>query len=116
MPDNNIPPTANIDIVEEMKEEIWKNRAEHLAQAIEQANESERIQLLFFRLGREVYAFDVRYVFDIRLIGQVTLVPRVPDWVVGVVTHRGRILTVIDLRRFFKLPGMPAAEDKTPND
>jgi purine-binding chemotaxis protein CheW len=116
MPDNNIPPTANVEFTEEVIAEIWKQRAEHLAQAVEQKNEDERIQLLLFRLGREVYALEVKYVFDIRLIDQVTLIPRVPDWVVGVVTNRGRILTVIDLRRFFNLPGEPAPENKSPND
>lgn len=116
MPDNNIPYTASIELSEEVIAEVWKQRAEHLAQAVEEKNEEERIQLLLFRLGREVYGFEIKYVFDIRLVGQITPVPRVPDWVVGVVTNRGRILTVIDLRRFFKLPGGFSAENKTPND
>jgi purine-binding chemotaxis protein CheW len=115
MPDNNIPPTtASIEFAEEVIEEIWKHRAEHLAQAVEQKNEDERIQLLLFRLGRELYGLEIKYVLDIRLIDQVTLIPRVPDWVVGVVTNRGRILTVIDLRRFFNLPGESSPENKLP--
>jgi len=115
MPENNIPPAADIEVAEELVEKIWKRRAEHLAQVVEQKIEGERIQLLVFRLGREVYGFDVKYVFDIRLIGEITLIPRVPDWVVGVVTIRGQILSVIDLRRFFKLPGLSPLEKKGPN-
>jgi purine-binding chemotaxis protein CheW len=118
MPEPIIPPTEtdSMNFSEEVIEEIWKQRAEHLAQAVEQKIEGEWLQLLLFRLGREVYGLEIKYVFDIRLIDQVTLVPRVPDWVVGVVTNRGRILTVIDLRRFFNLPGEASPEDKTSNE
>jgi purine-binding chemotaxis protein CheW len=116
MADHLITPAEGFEFAEEMISEIWKRRAEHLAQGIEQKYEGERIQLLLFRLGCEVYGLEIKFVSDIRPLGQVTLVPRVPDWVVGVVTNRGKILTVIDLRRFFKLPGGSSPENGTPGD
>lgn len=94
--------------------QIWKRRAEHLAQIPVREDTGEQIQLLIFRLGREYYGVEARFVFDIRVTSDITLVPRVPDWVVGVVNMRGRILSVIDLRRFFNLPGSQSVGDKTP--
>ncbi len=114
MPEQPLPPAASLEIAEEMVAEIWKARAAHLAQAIEQKDDGERLQLLLVRLGREVYGIEIGYVLDIRLLDQVTAVPRVPEWVVGLITNRGRILAVIDLRRYFKLPGGPSAENQAP--
>jgi purine-binding chemotaxis protein CheW len=42
---------------------------------------------------------------------QITRVPRVPEWVTGVVNLRGRILSVLDLRRFFGLAPAEIRED-----
>ncbi|HBX70336.1 MAG TPA: hypothetical protein DEH25_13395, partial [Chloroflexi bacterium] len=50
---------------------------------------------------------DVKQVLTIRPAQWITFVPRVPDWVVGVVNIRGEILSVVDLHRFF---GLRAAE------
>jgi purine-binding chemotaxis protein CheW len=112
MSDKNIPLVDENEPSPELLETVWKRRGDHLAQTLEQKDEGEQIQLLIFRLGREYYGIEAQYVFDIRLIKEITLVPRVPDWVVGVVTIRGQILSVIDLRRYFKLP---AATSETKN-
>jgi purine-binding chemotaxis protein CheW len=96
------------EIPPEEMEEIWKRRASHLAQVITPEEEGEQIQLLILRMGNDLFGVDARCVFDIRLAGSITAVPRTPDWVAGVVTVRGQIFSVIDLRRFFKLPAAPA--------
>ena len=59
---------------------------------------------MVIRLGREVYGLETDYVFDIRPLESITHVPRVPDWVAGVVNLRGRIISVLDLQRFLGLP------------
>jgi purine-binding chemotaxis protein CheW len=87
----------------ETKERIWARRAAQLAKAPVEEDIGERVALLVVRMGREVYGIDVQHVRDIRSAGQVTPVPRVPDWVVGVVNLRGHILSVIDLPSFFGL-------------
>ena len=99
----------------EVVQQIWARRAAQLAKVPIQEEEGEQIELVVIQLGREVYGLDTQYVFDIRPAGQITLVPRVPDWVAGVVNLRGRILSVLDLRRFFGLSqaetrGLPATE------
>ncbi len=91
-------------------ERVWMHRAKRLAQVPPKPDEGEQIQLVLLRLGREVYGLGVQYVFDIRLIEprSIARVPRVPNWVAGVVNLRGSILSVVDLRRFL---GLAPAED-----
>ena len=98
----------------EVMEQVWARRAERLAEVPAQPDESEQIQLVLLRLGREVYGLGAQYVFDIRPFDpqSVTRVPRVPNWVAGVVNLRGRILSVIDLQRFL---GLSPAEGTDPS-
>jgi purine-binding chemotaxis protein CheW len=52
-----------------------------------------------FVLDREEYGVDVRQVQEIRRVGEITAVPRAPEFVRGVINLRGRILPVLDLKR-----------------
>jgi purine-binding chemotaxis protein CheW len=93
----------------EVMERIWARRAAQLAQVPPQEDEGEQMRLELVRLGCEIYGLEAQYVFDNRPLEQLTPVPRVPHWVAGVVNQRGRILSVVDLHRFFGLPA--AGED-----
>ena len=84
-------------------QQIWARRAAQLAKVPIQKDEGEQIELVLVQLGCEVCGLDAQYVFDIRPAGQITRVPRVPDWVAGVVNLRGRVLSVLDLQRLFGL-------------
>jgi len=55
--------------------------------------------LATFFLDREEYGVEVRLVQEIRRVGDITQVPRAPDFVRGVMNLRGRIIPVIDLKR-----------------
>ncbi len=63
---------------------------------------------LTFVLGEEEYGLDILKVKEIIGLMEITKVPRMPDFVRGVINLRGRIIPVIDLRRKF---GMPEQED-----
>jgi purine-binding chemotaxis protein CheW len=52
-----------------------------------------------FVLDQEEYGVDVRQVQEIRRVGEITAVPRAPEFVRGVINLRGRILPVLDLKR-----------------
>lgn len=92
------------DVPQEVLEETWARRAVQVAQALEQEDGGEQIKVVVVRLGREVYGLETDYVFDIRSVESITRVPRVPDWVAGVVNLRGRIVSVLDLQSFLGLP------------
>jgi purine-binding chemotaxis protein CheW len=55
--------------------------------------------LVTFYLDREEYGVDVRQVQEIRRVGEITTVPRAPEFVRGVINLRGRILPVLDLKK-----------------
>lgn len=103
----------SIDVSPEELREAWARRAAELAQLPSDEDEGEHIRLLLIRLGREIYGVDAQYVFNVKPAELITYVPRVPEWVAGVVNLRGRIFSVVDLRCFF---GLPAAEIKKEDD
>ena len=108
--------TGSDEISPELLHKIWARRAAQLAEVPPQEDESEHIQLVLFRLGREIYGVNAQHVFDIRPAELITHVPRVPDWVTGVVNLRGRVLSVVDLRRFFGLPRADSADGRHPDE
>lgn len=96
------------EITPEMMHQIWAQRAAKLAEVPGEEDKGEQIDLVLIRLGREVYGLDAQHVSVIRQPDRITPVPRVPGWVAGIVNVRGRILSVVDLQRFF---GLPASRD-----
>ena len=60
--------------------------------------EDVRSEFLAFRLADEFYAIPVERVREIVRMRPVTPVPRVPSEVIGVVSLRGEIVEVVDLR------------------
>jgi chemotaxis signal transduction protein len=101
------------EMAPEVLEELWARRAAKLAQVPPEDDGGERVDLVLIRLGREVYGLGAKYVWDIKPLGQITPVPRVPDWVAGVVNRRGRIYSVVNLQRFFNLPAVEGDRGKT---
>ena len=67
-----------------------------------------RSEYLAFRMAEELYAVPISYVKEILKPPPLTPVPRANGDVLGVVSVRGRIVTVIDLRRRMGLPQGPA--------
>lgn len=59
--------------------------------------------VLSFSLAGECYGIDILRVREIRGWSDVTRIPNVPDYMLGVLNLRGSIVPVIDLRRRFEL-------------
>lgn len=66
-----------------------------------------RTEYLAFRLAEETYAVPIAYVKEILKLPPLTEVPRAPFDVMGVISVRGRIVTVRDLRRRLRIPEAP---------
>jgi purine-binding chemotaxis protein CheW len=62
-----------------------------------------RVEYLAFVLAGDTYAVQIAYVAEILKPPPITEVPRAPRDVIGVMSVRGRLVTVIDLRRRFRL-------------
>lgn len=95
-------------------EKTWAERAAKLAQAIEGEDAGKQTEILVVRFGREVYGLETAYVYDIRPLEHLTRVPRVPQWVAGVVNLRGRIVSALDLPGFLGLPTVKADGEREP--
>jgi purine-binding chemotaxis protein CheW len=85
-------------------ERVLRERARVLARPTQQPVAEERIELLEFRLARERYAVESRYVHEVYPLRDLTPLPGTPHFVVGLINVRGRILPVFDLKKLFELP------------
>lgn len=65
---------------------------------------ADSIEIVEFILAQERYAFESRYVRDVHPLDQLTPIPCTPPFVLGIVSLRGEILSVIDIKKFFGLP------------
>jgi purine-binding chemotaxis protein CheW len=75
-------------------------------------NESESKAYLTFMLGDEKFAIPVDHVQEVVELNHVTRIPNTPDYMLGIISLRGRVLPLLDTRLKLKLP---AAERTSKN-
>lgn len=71
------------------------------------ADLGQRTEYLAFSLAGELYAVKIAFIAEILKPPPITEVPRAPYSIIGVVSVRGRLVTIVDLRRRLKLPEAP---------
>lgn len=87
--------------------QILRTRARALSRPPETVPETASlIQVLEFRLADERYAVETRYVREVYPLKDLTPLPGTPPFFRGLVNVRGRILPVVDLKKFFDLPDL----------
>lgn len=64
-------------------------------------------EFLAFRLGGEIYAIEIHRIGAILKVPPITPVPRAPEGVMGIISVRGKVVAVIDLRVKLRLPRLP---------
>jgi purine-binding chemotaxis protein CheW len=102
---DNVTDTLNRGLTPAEERDILKARARALArEPLGEATESEYIELLEFSLAYETYGVEMVYVKETRPLRDITPVPCTPPFVLGLINVRGRIISVIDIKRFFELP------------
>ena len=85
--------------------EILASRARELARVPESQRLSQAsLEILEFRVAHERYALEARYVREVHPFKELTPLPFTPPFLLGIVNLRGRILPVMDLKKFFDLP------------
>jgi purine-binding chemotaxis protein CheW len=65
---------------------------------------------LTFTLGTEGFGLSILMVREIIGFMEVTLIPKAPEYVKGVINLRGKVIPVIDLRIKFGMPEIPHTE------
>ncbi len=66
--------------------------------------ERQDIQLACFRVGSELYALDIMRIREIIRPQKLTIVPKAPRFIEGVINLRGAVIPVADLRKRFDQP------------
>jgi purine-binding chemotaxis protein CheW len=70
----------------------------------ERREQSGGRRFLTFLLGREEYALDILRISEIIKVRPITEVPRAPGFIPGIISVRGTIVPVIDLRKRLRHP------------
>lgn len=75
-----------------------------MSEQIISKKDSELLQLVGFRLGKEQFGVDILNVNEILKMLEVTVIPNSHDCIEGIVNIRGRIIPVIDTRLKLNMP------------
>lgn len=65
---------------------------------------SQEAHIVGFQVGRETYGVPITSLHEIVRVPEITAVPDAPSYVEGVINLRGKIVSVVDLRKRFGRP------------
>ncbi len=102
-----------LELSEIDKSRILEKRTQEFATELLLEEDVKSIDVLTFQLANEVYSIESIYVKEVLAKQKITPIPCTPDFISGVSNMRGKIHTVIDIRRFFDLSGCDEKEDMT---
>jgi purine-binding chemotaxis protein CheW len=93
-------PQPSVDKLSRFMQDAGKLRAsvEVEAQATEQQPDANQLELLTFMIAGEQYAVDIEQIVEIVRPRPITRVPNADPTIVGIVSLRGTIVTLIDVR------------------
>jgi purine-binding chemotaxis protein CheW len=60
---------------------------------------NRELHIVGFQVGRETYGVPITSLHEIVRVPEITAVPGAPDYMVGVINLRGKIVSVLDLRK-----------------
>ena len=69
-------------------------------------------EILQFEIDDAVYGIEIQYITEIIQIQQITIVPKVPDYIKGMMNLRGKVIPVMSVRRRFGKEEIPY-DDRT---
>ncbi len=73
---------------------------------------SEGAEVLLFSIDETVYGIEIKYINEIISIETITIVPRIPDYIKGIINLRGKIVPIISVRKRFGKEEIPY-DDRT---
>jgi len=89
---------------------VLEARARAAARPPVEPDDTERLEVLAFSLAGETYGVETCHVREVCRLKDLTAVPCTPPFVAGVMNLRSQILPIVDLRKFFELPGRGLTE------
>lgn len=86
------------------RQHILQTRAQALARDPGAKVTEAALEIVEFSLATEHYAVETCHVREVFPFKELTPVPCTPAFITGIVNVRGRLITVVDLKKFFNLP------------
>ena len=99
-----------ISLSQQGKKWLLKARARSLAALPRSEAAEEYLEIIEFQLASETYGIELRHAGEVSLLKELTPVPCTPAFVLGIINLHGRVLSVVDLKRFFDLPNNPLTD------
>ena len=62
----------------------------------------KELHIVGFRVGRETYGVPIHLILEIVRVPEITAVPDAPEYIEGVINLRGKIVSIMDLRKRFR--------------
>jgi len=85
---------------------ILEKRARKIARPVGAEDQAVPVEILKFRLAYQEYAFSMEYIREVVLTGEITPVARHTHGISrAICAIRGEIISLVDLREFFKIRG-----------
>ncbi|MEW6614370.1 MAG: chemotaxis protein CheW [Thermodesulfobacteriota bacterium] len=92
-------------ITQAEKKKILNARAKALArESEEQERSQDYLEVVEATLANERYGIESHYVREVYSMKELTPLPCTPPFVLGITNVRGKIISVIDIKKFFDLP------------
>ncbi|MBF0509627.1 MAG: purine-binding chemotaxis protein CheW [Deltaproteobacteria bacterium] len=89
----------------EQERVILKERARRLAQEMTEPEKAQDfLEVVGFYLGQERYAVELTHVVEVFPLKDLTPLPQTPPFVLGIFNARGRIISVLDIKKLIGLP------------
>jgi len=86
-------------------DDILKERAKKLALEKEVVKDDTNIlKVVEFKIANENYGIELIHIKVIHPLKSLTFIPGLPEFVKGIINVRGKIISVIDFKKFFTLP------------
>ena len=95
----------SLEVSEEKRKEILQSRARRLSQETQQEDTTQNtIEVLEFMLAYERYGIDSSFIREVYPLRELTPVPCTPAFILGIINIRGKILSILDIKKFFDIP------------
>lgn len=106
------PPRRRMtDAIGTSRAEVLRRRAAKLARPDrDDRPRRDRIEVVEFRVAGERYGIETSYVREVFQVREITPVPCTPPFILGIINVRGRILSVLGVRKLFDLPEREGSE------
>jgi len=89
----------------EKQRTILRKRAADLARKpLSSDGTTEHVEIVEFLLAHERYGIESTFINDVHTLKVFTPIPCTPPFVLGITNVHGKIVSIVDLRRFFDLP------------